>query len=110
MEPVQTIEQRKQARVDEIRAGFVRLCDELAEYGRVHGGKFWVYGSAANGRVRFDSDIDILVDFDEAQNAKALDFAETACARLGLKPDARPKAWCTAAFFDRISAQALVFP
>jgi predicted nucleotidyltransferase len=110
MESVQTIEQRKRARVEEIRDGLARLCLELADYGRVHGGKFWIYGSAATGQFRFDSDIDILVDFAETQVAEALDFAETACVRLRLKPDAQPRAWCTAAFFERISAKALVLP
>jgi len=110
MDRVQTIEQRKQARVEEIRVGFGRLCGELAAYGRAHGGKFWVYGSAAAGQLHFDSDIDILVDFDDAQIVDALDFAETACVRLKLKPDAQPKSWCSAAFLDRISSQALVLP
>jgi hypothetical protein len=110
MDMVQTIEQRKQARAEQIRAGFARLCGELAAYGRAHGGKFWIYGSAATGRLRFDSDIDILADFDDAQTAEALDFAETACVRLRLKPDAQPKSWCTQAFLDRVSSKALVLP
>jgi len=110
MESVQTIEQRKEARVEEIRAGLVRLRDQLADYGRLHRGKFWIYGSAATGRLRFDSDIDILVDFDDARIADALDFAESACGRLRLKPDVQPKTWCSAAFLDRVSATAVVLP
>jgi predicted nucleotidyltransferase len=110
MATVQTLDERKRARVEEIRAGFVRLREELAEYGRSHGGRFWVYGSAVAGRLRFDSDIDILVDFDDANTVAALDFVEGACARLGLKCDVQPKAWCSRAFLDRIAANAVVLP
>jgi predicted nucleotidyltransferase len=110
MAGVQTLEERKLARVEEIRKGFARLCEELAEYGRTQGGRFWVYGSAATGRVRFDSDIDILVDFDDANAAAALEFVESACARLGLRFDAQPKVWCSPAFINRIASKALILP
>jgi predicted nucleotidyltransferase len=76
MSKVQTLDERKQARVEEIRAGFARLREELVEYGRTHGGRFWLYGSAVTDRLRFDSYIDILVDFDDARRVAALDFVE----------------------------------
>jgi predicted nucleotidyltransferase len=110
MPDVQTLEERKRARVAEIRAGFAYLREELADYGRAHGGKFWVYGSAVTDRLRFDSDIDILVDFDDADRVAALDFVEDACARLGLKYDVQPKAWCSPAFIARIAPKALILP
>jgi predicted nucleotidyltransferase len=107
---VQTLADRKQARVEEIRAGFARLCEDLAEFGLAHSGKFWIYGSATTRQFHFDSDIDIIVDFDDAHIGSALDFAEKACARLGLKSDVQPKAWCTDAFIERISPKALLLP
>jgi predicted nucleotidyltransferase len=110
MEAVLTLDQRKRARAEEIREGVGRLRDELAEYGRAHGGRFWIYGSAVTGRIRYDSDIDVLVDFDRSRMAAAFDFLETACVRLRLKLDAQPKSWCTAAFIDRIVPKALVLP
>jgi predicted nucleotidyltransferase len=110
MAAVQTLDERKRARAEEIREGVARLRDELAEYGRTHGGRFWLYGSAVTGRIRYDSDIDVLVDFDRSRMAAAFDFLETACARLRLKLDAQPKAWCTPAFIDRIAPKALVLP
>ena len=110
MTAVQTIDDRKKARVEEIRAGFSRLREELAAYGHDNSGKFWVFGSAATGRFHFDSDIDILVDFDDARLGRALDFVESTCFRLHLKLDVQPKAWCTAAFIDRIAQTALVLP
>jgi hypothetical protein len=56
---------KEKARVDEIHAAFTILRRELADYARRHGGRFIVYGSAASGRFHFESDIDILVDFDD---------------------------------------------
>ena len=110
MATVETLEQRKRARVAEIRAGFAQLREELAAYGRAEGGRFWLYGSASAGRIRYDSDIDVLVDFDQSRMAAAFDFLEQSCARLHLKLDAQPKAWCTPAFLERISKVAVVLP
>jgi len=110
MPEVQTLAQRKQARVEEIRSGVALLRGELANYGRAHGGRFWLYGSAATGELHFDSDVDILVDFDEAGVAAALDFVEDACARLRLIADAQPLNWCKAHFVERIKPRMQVLP
>lgn len=74
------------------------------------GADFGVYGSAVSGRFHADSDIDIIVDFDDAQIGEALDMVEAACARLRLKPDIQPKAWCTKQFLAKIHATALLLP
>lgn len=110
MSGVITLTERKKARADEIRAGFGRLRERLAEYGRIHGGRFLVYGSSATGDFHFESDIDILVDFDPARTAAATDFVERSCAELRLKADVQPVSWCTPEFLKRISATALVLP
>lgn len=110
MTTVVTLDEQKRARVEEIRTDFARLRAELADYGRTHGGKFWIYGSAVTDRLHYDSDIDVLVDFDRSQTPAAFDFLESACTRLKLKLDAQPKAWCSPAFIDRISSKALVLP
>jgi predicted nucleotidyltransferase len=110
MSTVTTLQDRKRARVEQIRAGFAELRELLSEYGRSHGGKFWVYGSAAAGRFHFESDIDVLVDFDEAAASAAVAFAEREGARLGLRLDVQPKAWCSASFLKRIEKSTLVLP
>ncbi len=110
MAKVVTLQERKQARVEAIRAGVACLRAELADYGRREGGRFWVYGSAATGRLHHESDIDILADFDDARISAALDFVEGRSADLGLKVDVQPKAWCTDEFLIRISESALVLP
>ncbi len=110
MSGVMTLTDRKRARAEEIRAGFDRLRRALADYGRAHGGSFWVYGSAATGDIHFESDIDIVVDFPPAAVSLALDFVERTCAALRLRADVQPKSWCTAAFLERIAADSLVLP
>ncbi len=110
MNEVQTLADRKKARVEKIRAGVARLHEELAKFGLSRGGKFWIYGSAATGNFHTDSDIDIIVDFDGAGLSHALDFAEETCTGLGLKPDVQPKSWCTEAFIERIRSKAISLP
>jgi predicted nucleotidyltransferase len=107
---VVTLAGLKHARVEEIRAGYARLCEDLAHFAHANGGRFWVYGSAVSGRFHADSDIDIIADFDDAQIGEALDMVEAACARLRLKPDIQPKAWCTKQFLAKIHATALLLP
>ncbi len=110
MGSVLTLAQRKQARVEEIRAGVACLREELVAYGRAHGGRFLIYGSAVTGRLHYDSDVDLLVDFPPPQTAAAVDYVEEACARLKLKVDVQPKAWCKEAFLARITPQAQAIP
>jgi predicted nucleotidyltransferase len=105
---VQTLAERKRARVEEIRAGIDVLRKKLTEYGRAHGGKFLMFGSAVNGGLHYDSDVDILVDFDDVGVGAALDFVETACARLELIAGVQPKAWCKEEFIARIAPGSLV--
>lgn len=103
-----TLAERKKARVEQIRSNVEILRGELSEYAHRHGGRFWLYGSAASGQLRYDSDVDILVDFEPDALSAAVVFAEDACTHLGLKPDVKPKSWCTDAFIHRIAAKAQV--
>ena len=110
MMKVVTLADRKHARVEEIRAGYACLRADLARFARAHGGRFWVYGSAVSGRFHAESDIDIILDFEDAQTGEAFDMVEAACARLRLKADIQPKAWCKDQFLEKIHATALQLP
>jgi predicted nucleotidyltransferase len=103
-----TLAERKEARVAQIRSGIEQLRVELTGYARRHRGRFWLYGSAASGNVRYDSDVDLLVDFEPNELSAAMSFAEDVCRRLSLMADLKPKSWCTDAFVDRIAPKALV--
>ena len=76
---VVTLKERKAAEA----ARRVRAVDELrgvlAAYAREHNGRFLLFGSAARGEMRYDSDVDIVVDFPPASLDAAWNFAERAC-------------------------------
>ena len=88
-------------RADAVEAVAARL----ASYARSQGGRYLIYGSAAGGAMRFDSDLDILVDFPPALHAEAWRFAEEACAAERLPADIRPLEWCSERFVAHVSRE-----
>lgn len=84
------------------------LRERLSTYARAHGGCFLLFGSAARGTMRHDSDVDILVDFPRQELDDAWLFAEEVCRSLGSTPDIRPKSWCSAAFLEVVGPEARV--
>ena len=108
---VVTVPERRAARVAAIRAAIIELRASLSAYGRRHGGRFVLYGSAARGNVRHSSDVDLLVDFpDDDSTHAAFTFAEQDCARLALLGDIRPQAACSRRFLDHIAPDAVSLP
>lgn len=103
-----TMTERKAARVAEIRHALGLLRERLAEYARAHGGRFLLYGSAARDALRYDSDVDLVVDFSpgEAESA-AWTFAEETCWDLKLEPDITAVSWCKPAFLERVRKEAV---
>ena len=71
---------KRDENIERLRA---RECD-LRAHGVTHAALF---GSVARNEQTAKSDIDILVDFDEPEVSDAVDFVETACARLNLEGD-----------------------
>ncbi len=104
---VLTLGERKAAKVAALCAALGVLRASLATYARAHDGRFLLFGSAARGELRHDSDVDVLVDFPEAGLPAAWRFVEDECWRLGLEPDVRPLAWCRPAFLAHIGAEAV---
>jgi hypothetical protein len=98
-----TLPARKAAEANRRRLAVETLRDVLADYARTNGGRFLLFGSAARGQMRYDSDVDILVDFPPDMLDAAWVFAEQACWDLRLEPDITPYAWCRGGFLDRIA-------
>jgi predicted nucleotidyltransferase len=105
-----TLAERKEARVQAMRVALDALRASLSDYGRRHGGRFLLYGSAARGDLRYDSDVDLLLDFPATGEADAWRFAEEACWALRLRPDIRAAAWCRPEFRDRVAEIAVSLP
>ena len=93
-----------------MRLALQALRARLAEYGGRHNGRFVLYGSAARGDLKYDSDIDLLLDFPQTVEADAWRYAEEVCWSLGLEPDIRPASWCRPEFRDRVAQEAVWLP
>jgi predicted nucleotidyltransferase len=103
-----TLAQRKADRVASLHEAVVTMRGRLEHYARAHGGRFLLYGSAARGDMRYDSDVDLLLDFPEDRLAEAWRHAERVCRDLGLRPDLCPLVWCGTEFAARVRADAVV--
>ena len=103
MDRIVTLKQRKTAEVARRRGAVAELCEALAAYARQNGGRYLLFGSAARGDMRYDSDVDILVDFPPDALDEAWNFAEQACWDRKLEPDIFPYAWCKGRFRERVT-------
>jgi predicted nucleotidyltransferase len=72
------------------------------------GGRYLLFGSAARERLKFNSDVDLLMDFPEHALSDAWTFAETACWDLNLEPDLLPYGGCKPKFLAHIAADIRV--
>lgn len=84
------------------------LAAELAAYAREHGGRFILFGSAARGELRHDSDVDIMVDFPRGLEREAWLFAEERAWALKLKPDMSDKGWSGRRLWERVHREGRV--
>lgn len=90
MARIVTLPERKAAEAARRTAAVEALIPVLTEYARAHDGRFLLFGSAARGQMRWNSDVDLLVDFPDEAMAEAWRFAEQACRDRDLDPDIQP--------------------
>ena len=103
MDRIVTLKERKAAEADRRRRAVEDLRSALAAYASLHGGRFLLFGSAARGVMRHNSDVDILVDFPADVLDDAWNFAERACWDRRLDPDITPFSWCKGRFLERVT-------
>jgi predicted nucleotidyltransferase len=108
MDGIVTLAERKAAEATRRQRAVTELRRILDAYARAHGGRFLLFGSAARGQMRYDSDVDILVEFPPDQHAAAWNFAERACWDRRLDPDITPSAWCRDDFLALVRPKAEV--
>jgi predicted nucleotidyltransferase len=108
MDRIVTLAERKAAEAERRRQAVESLSVVLTDYARAHGGRFLLFGSAARGTMRYDSDVDILVDFPPDTLDDAWSFAEHACWERRLDPDITPFASCRGRFRERVTPDLLV--
>jgi len=102
-----TVSERKEAERARRAAAVVVLRTRLAEYASRHGGRFLLYGSAARGTMRHDSDADVLVDFPPGLRAQAWEFVEDLSRDLRLPIDLNDLQACGPAFLAHIQAVSI---
>lgn len=106
--PTVTLSERKSREAARRREAAATAITRLGEYATRHGGRFAVFGSAARGDMRYDSDLDILLDFPPGREADAWTFAETLCEALRIPHDIQPRSTADPRLLERIRDEARV--
>ena len=101
---VVTVAERKRRSAEKLNAAAQAVMAELLAYARAKsgGGRFIVFGSAASGTMRRDSDFDVIVDFPSGDETAAWQAVEVSCARHGIKPDVLPASMTKRSFIDSV--------
>lgn len=55
-----TVPERKARETERRRQAAAAIIEDLRDFVSAHGGRFYVFGSVAEDRLRYDSDVDIL--------------------------------------------------
>lgn len=105
---VSTLAERKATEALRRQRASDAVVQSLARYARDNGGRFAIFGSYASGTIRFDSDLDILLDFSADRTAEAWRFVEETCAQHDVSPDIHDARATKTAFVDRVLAQAII--
>jgi predicted nucleotidyltransferase len=98
-----TLKERKAREAARRCRAVAELREVLAAYAREHCGRYLLFGSAARGEMRYNSDVDILVDFRGEALDDAWNFAERACWDRKLDPDIIPFTRCKREFLARVT-------
>ena len=108
MSEIVTLKDRQARSLANRRAALARLEVRLAAVAAEYGGRYRLFGSAARGDMRPDSDVDLLADFSRQNVSAAIRAAEDACEALGLRCDVVDQAWCSPTFLRRVLPGAKV--
>lgn len=108
MTAVVTIAERKARALQRRQDAIAAALDDLRVYAQDTGGRFLIFGSAATGNIRRDSDLDILVDFPPETEGRAKAQVEEICSRHGVPVDIETVSWSSAGFLERVGPHAVV--
>lgn len=103
-----TVSERKKTEAERRSRAARTVADELRAFARSNGGRFVLFGSFASGAMRFDSDLDVLIDFDPDTRVEAWSVVERACARAAIEPDIHDASTSKRALIERAVATGLV--
>ncbi len=101
---------RKERQLAQLLSSVEQVKAELSAHARRHGGRYVLFGSVARGEARFDSDLDILVDFPGGYARRAWFHAERACVDHGIRPDIHLASEVGGALMARVLRDGIVLP
>jgi predicted nucleotidyltransferase len=110
MTEIVTVPERKAREAARRRTAAREVMTEARDFAAAQGGRFYVFGSVAENRIRYDSDFDVVVDFPIEREDEAVAFVETACRRRNLPSDVHLKSRASQRFLDRIRGHMVALP
>lgn len=84
------------------------IVEAMKIYARAQGGRFIVFGSFVYERMKHDSDLDVMIDFDASKRRPAWEFLETLASRFDLPIDLFDRATTKDGFVQRVETTGLV--
>lgn len=84
------------------------IVEAMKTYARTQGGRFIVFGSFVDGRMKHDSDLDVMIEFDASKRRSAWEFLETLASRFDLPIDLFDRSTTKDGFVQRIETTGLV--
>ncbi len=105
---VTTLAERKHNEASRRKRAADAAVRELRDHARARGGRYVLFGSYVTGRMRFDSDLDVMIDFPADRTAEAWLFAEEVGARNAVPLDLHDAGTTSAAFRERVMDRGLV--
>lgn len=103
-----TLAVRKSQRAELLQQNARRVVTALTDYAQQRDGTFVVFGSFAQGAMRFDSDLDIMIDFPAESTGDAWRFVEDVCAKLSVSADIHDARTTKPEFAARVRRTGLV--
>lgn len=103
-----TLRERRATETARLRSASDAVLSALRDYAHRNGGRFLVFGSAAQGSLRPGSDIDLIADFDDRGIVRAVDAAEELAAEHGIRVDIQPLATARPQFLEAVLPGAIV--
>lgn len=105
---VTTLSERKATEAARRDHAASRVAAALRAYAAETGGRFVLFGSFVDRRMRYDSDLDVLIDFPADRIAEAWDLVERTCAEADIEPDIHDTGTSKPAFVERVLARGLI--
>lgn len=105
---VTTLSERKATEAARRDHAASRVAAALRAYATETGGRFVLFGSFVDRRMRYDSDLDVLIDFPADRIAEAWDLVEWTCAEADIEPDIHDTGTSKPAFVERVLAKGFV--